>query len=152
MSPVFAQKAATRAADVGLLVLRLGAFALILKYHTLPKLQHFDSDMSTFPDPLGMGHAASFVMAVLSEGGCSALVALGVATRLNALPVIFTMTMVLVLAARGFEGADVQLALLYALPYVAIALLGPGRYSVDARLGRLYEALLRRLPLGQRSQ
>ena len=151
MSPASVQKAAARAADIGRLVLRLGAFAMILTYHVRPKLLHFDSEMSGFPDPLGIGHPASFIMALLSEGGCSVLVALGIAARLSALPIIFTMAMVVMLGARGFEGADVQLALLYALPYVSIALLGPGPYSVDARLGRLYKAPLRRLPLGPRS-
>jgi len=151
MSPASVQKAAARAADIGRLVLRLGAFAMILIYHVRPKLLHFDSEMSGFPDPLGIGHPASFIMALLSEGGCSVLVALGIAARLSALPIIFTMAMVVMLGARGFEGADVQLALLYALPYVSIALLGPGPYSVDARLGRLYKAPLRRLPLGPRS-
>jgi putative oxidoreductase len=129
----------------------LGAFAMILTYHVRPKLLHFDSEMGGFPDPLGIGHPASFSMALLSEGGCSVLVALGIAARLSALPIVFTMAMVVMLGARGFEGADVQLALLYALPYVSIALLGPGPYSVDARLARLYEALLRRLPLSPRS-
>jgi len=148
VSPAFAEKLATRAAQVGLLVLRLGAFGMILSYHVRPKLLHFDAEMSSFPDPLGVGHAASFLLALVSEGGCAALVAIGVAARAASLPVVFTMAMVLVLGARGFEGADVQLALLYALPYVTIALLGPGPYSVDARLAGRYEALLGRLPFG----
>jgi putative oxidoreductase len=152
MSPESVERAAARAADIGRLVLRLGAFAMLLTYHVRPKLAHFDAEMSGFPDPLGIGHPASFIMALLSEGGCSVLVALGIAARLTALPVVFTMSMVLMLSARGFEGADVQSALLYALPYVSIALLGPGPYSVDARLGRFYDALFRRLPLSTRSE
>jgi putative oxidoreductase len=148
MSPAFTEKLATRATHVGLLALRLGAFAMILAYHVRPKVLHFDAEMSAFPDPLGVGHQESFLLALASEGGCAALVAIGVAARAASLPVVFTMAMVLVLGARGFEGADVQLALLYAFPYVTIALLGPGRYSVDARLAARYQALLGRLPFG----
>jgi putative oxidoreductase len=135
----------TKAADVGLLVLRVAAFSLILAYHVRPKLQHFDAEMADFPDPLGVGHQASFLLALISEGGCSALACLGLLTRLMSLPVVFTMGMVLMLGARGFAGADVQLALLYALPYLTLALLGPGAYSLDARLSSRYEAMLGRL-------
>ncbi|WAS90683.1 hypothetical protein [Nannocystis punicea] len=55
------------------------------------------------------------------------------------------MLMVLTMAARGFEGADVQAALLYALPYAALALTGPGRHSLDHRLRPRYRRLLARL-------
>jgi putative oxidoreductase len=108
-----------------------------------PKLLHFDAEMAEFPDPLGVGHKASFLLALLSEGGCAAAACLGILTRLVSIPVVFTMTMVLVLGAQGFAGADVQLALLYALPYVALVLLGPGAYSLDARLSSRYDAVVR---------
>jgi putative oxidoreductase len=134
-----------RAADAGLLLLRLGAFALIVAFHVRPKLAHFDEEMRQFPDPLGIGHAASFVLALLSEGGCALLIAAGVGTRAATLPIVFTMATVLVLRARGFEGADVQSALLYALPYAALALLGPGAWSIDARLSSRYEDIGRRI-------
>jgi putative oxidoreductase len=128
-----------RATDAGLLLLRIGAFAMIAAFHVRPKLAHFDDELQKFPDPLGIGHAASFVLALLSEGGCALLVAAGIGTRAAALPIVFTMAMVLVLGARGFEGADVQSALLYALPYAALALLGPGAWSIDALLSSRYE-------------
>jgi putative oxidoreductase len=126
----------TRGADLGLLALRVGTALLVWRFHVLRKLADLGSELQSFPDPLGIGHAPSLVMALAAEGGCSLLVAIGFATRLMSLPVVFTMLMVLFLAARGFEGADLQSALLYALPYVAIALAGPGYYSLDHRLAR----------------
>jgi putative oxidoreductase len=134
-----------RAADLGLLVLRLGAFLMIATYHVRPKLAHFADEAANFPDPLGLGHSPSFLLALVSEGGCAMLVAIGIATRAAALPIVFTMAMVLLLAARGFAGADVQAALLYALPYAGLALLGPGTYSVDAKLARVYASMWERL-------
>lgn len=110
-----------------------------------PKLVHFDDELQHFPDPIGIGHAPSFLLALLSEGACSVLVALGLATRFAAVPIVFTMIMVLSLALRGFEGADVQAALLYALPYCALGLLGPGRYSLDHLFRHRYTALFERL-------
>ncbi|MDI1479244.1 DoxX family protein [Polyangium sp. y55x31] len=134
-----------RSLDLGLLLLRVGAAALIWTFHMARKLADFSHELREFPDPLGVGHAASFVMALGSEGLCSILVALGLATRLSSLPIVFTMMMVLVLGARGFEGADVQSALLYALPYVALVLTGPGRWSLDHRLQGRWDRLVARL-------
>jgi len=128
------------ARDLGLLALRLGAGALIWNYHMRPKLAHFDLELAHFPDPMGVGHAASFILALLSEGACSIFVAVGLLTRLASLPIVFTMVVVLFLAAGGLEGADVQAALLYALPYTVIILTGPGRWSLDHRLAPWYAA------------
>ncbi|MDI1428664.1 DoxX family protein [Polyangium sorediatum] len=143
MSPMAALRA--RSLDLGLLVLRVGSAALIWTFHMVRKLADFDHELRAFPDPLGVGHAASFVMALGAEGVCSLLVALGLATRLSSLPIVFTMMMVLVLGARGFEGADVQSAILYALPYVVLVLTGPGRWSLDHRLRDRWDHLGARL-------
>lgn len=128
-----------RSLDVGLLILRLGSLAMIAAYHVRPKLLHFREELATFPDPLGLGHAPSFILALLSEGICSVMVAAGLLTRLSCLPILFTMGMVLVLGARGFAGADTQAALLYALPYLTLVFTGPGSHSLDSRLQGFYE-------------
>ena len=60
------------------------------------------------------------------------------------------MTMVLVLGARGFEGADVQSALLYALPYAVLTLTGPGRWSVDHLLRARWATVVDRLGFAAR--
>lgn len=132
----------SRALDIGLLLLRIGAATLIWTFHMMRKLVDIPHELREFPDPLGLGHAASFVLALGSEGLCSLLVAMGIATRLSSLPIVFTMLMVLVMGARGFEGADVQSALLYALPYLALVLLGPGRFSLDHRLRNHWDRLV----------
>jgi putative oxidoreductase len=131
--------------DAGLLVLRIGAAAMIWTFHMRPKLAHFDQELASFPDPMGVGHTASFVLALVSEGLCSLVVASGFLTRLASLPIVFTMAMVLLLAGRGVEGADAQSALLYALPYLVLVLSGPGRWSIDHLLLPRYEALWGRL-------
>lgn len=134
--------------DHGLLLLRVGLAVLVWTFHMGRKLADVPTELREFPDPLGIGHATSFLLALGSEGLCSILVALGLATRFASLSVAFTMAMVLVLAARGFEGADVQSALLYALPYTALVLTGAGRWLLDyvfgARYARAWARLTRR--------
>lgn len=138
----------TRLLDYGLLFLRIGAAVFIWTFHMSRKLGNIPKELHEFPDPLGIGHAPSFVMAVGAEGLCSILVAIGIATRIVSIPIVLTMMMVLVLGARGFEGADVQSALLYALPYLTLILTGPGRWSFDhglwPRLRPVLERYMRR--------
>jgi putative oxidoreductase len=110
-----------------------------------PKLAHFEHELVAFPDPMGIGHQVSFAVALLSAGACSLVVGIGIFARLASMPIIYTMMMVLLMAARGFEGADVQSALLYALPYTVIVLTGPGRWSLDHRLASWYAARWTRL-------
>lgn len=129
-------------ADLGLLLLRVGGAALLWHYHVLRKLGSFEEELLHFPDPIGLGSDVALILALISEGLCSLLVALGLLTRLASLPIVLSMVMVLRLAVGGFEGADVQGAYLYGLPYLAIVALGPGRLSLDARLARFYERRL----------
>ena len=57
------------------------------------------------------------------------------------------MLMVLVLASLGDEGADVQSALLYGLPYTVLVCTGPGRWSLDYLLRARYQRMLDRATL-----
>ncbi|UJR83044.1 DoxX family protein [Sandaracinus amylolyticus] len=134
-----------RAIDVALLLHRVGSAALLWAFHMRPKLERFEEELSTFPDPFGIGHPASFVLALLSEGLCSVAVAIGLVTRVSAAAIVLTMGTVLMLAARGLEGADVQAALLYALLYLLPIVAGPGHLSLDHRLRHRYGAIRRRV-------
>jgi putative oxidoreductase len=131
-----------RLADLGLLFLRVGGAALLWNYHVLRKLESFEEELVHFPDPIGLGSDVALILALISEGLCSLLVALGLLTRVASLPIVLSMVMVLRLALVGFEGADVQGAYLYGLPYLALVALGPGRFSLDARLAPFYERRL----------
>ena len=62
---------------IGLLVLRLGAAALILVGHGQFKIINYDKMKEGFPDPLGIGNQMSLNLAIFAEVGCAALVMLG---------------------------------------------------------------------------
>ena len=129
--PRLSAHAALIGRDAGLLLLRLAGFGLLWTFHLERKLANLSDELASFPDPLGMGHGPSLVLAILSEGGCSLLVALGLATRLTCLPIVFSMLVVVALASSGFDAADLQAALLYSAIYIALAFLGAGRISLD---------------------
>ncbi|NUN13235.1 MAG: DoxX family protein [Myxococcales bacterium] len=121
------------ATDVGLLLLRVGSAATMLAVHGLAKVNNFSSLSTKFPDPLTIGSKASLLLAIGSEVICSALVILGLGTRIAAIPLWITMMVAAFLVHARDPFQKKELALLYALVFLVIALLGPGRYSLDQR-------------------
>jgi putative oxidoreductase len=78
-------------ANLWLLILRLSAGGFMLT-HGYPKLTRlFDGGEIKFGDPIGIGPAASLVLAVFAEFLCAILVGLGLFTRLSSIPLIITM-------------------------------------------------------------
>jgi putative oxidoreductase len=72
------------------------------------------------------------VAAALAESAGAVLLAAGLAARLGAFFVVFTMSVAILSHLRA--GQVPELALLYFAPALAVVLIGPGRYSLDALL------------------
>ncbi|MBT9189366.1 DoxX family protein [Zobellia russellii] len=117
--------------DIGLALLRIAASAM-MAVHGYGKLQMLINGVE-FGDPIGMGSTPSLFLAVLAELVCPILIIFGFKTRWAAIPTAITMAV----AAFIVHGADPfqkkELALIYFVIFVAITLLGPGKYSVDKR-------------------
>lgn len=130
--------------DVGLLVLRISIGLMMLLGHGLPKLMEFSEKAGSFPDPLGVGSTLSLTLAIVGEVGGSILLVLGLGTRVGAVPFLVTM-MVAVLVIHGDDPwARKELALLYAVPALALLLAGPGRFSFDRWIAQRAAAKARR--------
>src|SRR5262245_44204266 len=123
-----------RAASFGLLLLRLGAGVMMIYGHGWEKLLGFAEKSGGFPDPLGIGHTASLAGTVGAEVFCAALVAIGLATRLAALPLVFTMAIAGFVINAGAPWSDKELAVIYLVPFAALVFTGPGMYSFDAKI------------------
>ena len=115
---------------VGLLVLRL-SFGCFMLTHGWEKFSTFSEKADVFPDPLGMGSQLSLISAIGSELGCSILLILGLATRVAAVPLAFTMFIALFMVHGGDPWKKQELAACYLAVYVSIFLLGPGKLSLD---------------------
>jgi putative oxidoreductase len=120
------------ASDVGLLFLRLGTGGFMLFGHGAKKLSRYAELSETFSDPLGVGSATSLALAVFAEVFCSILVMAGAATRAAVIPLVITMLVAALIIHDHDPWAKKEFALLYAIPFVALALTGAGRFSVDA--------------------
>ncbi len=124
------------AKDLAPLVLRVGFGVMMLVLHGWPKLLNYAEKASTFPDPLGAGHIASFWLVIFAEVFCSIAVIFGLFTRLAAIPLAFNMLVAVIMIHGSADLAGKESALVYALAFIAILFLGPGRISLDYMLRR----------------
>lgn len=138
MPKLFEAGPRTHSTSLGLLLLRLAAGGM-MAVHGIQKLAKFGELKDGFPDPLGIGHLPSLVSAVGAELGCSLLVIVGLATRLVAIPVVFTMAVAAFLVHGGDPWAKKELAVLYGLVSLALVFTGAGRYSLDGRRPRQHD-------------
>ncbi len=127
-------KTRERLLDLGLLSLRVSAGLLMAIGHGYPKLMSWSTKSESFPDPLGVGSPLSLALAIFGELGCSLLVALGLATRLSAVPVVVTMLVAAFIVHGDDPFRKQEFALVYAIPFITLILTGPGRFSLDAKL------------------
>ena len=118
--------------NLGLLLLRMG-FGIMMLTHGIPKLLKMLSGDFSFGDPIGVGETATLILAVLCEVFFPILVIIGFKTRLSAIPVIITMAVAAFVVHAADPFGIKEKAILYLIGFIAIALLGAGKYSVDKK-------------------
>lgn len=124
------------ATDWASLILRL-SLGLLMLNHGYPKLmKFFKGEEIHFADPVFIGETATLAFAVFAEFFCSALIAIGLWTRLALIPLMATMIVAVGIIHINDPMDKKEHALLYLLPYLALFLLGSGRFSVDAFLSK----------------
>lgn len=85
-----------------------------------------------FMDFLGLGTTLSLILTIFGELVAPAFILAGLKTRWMAAPAAFTMLVAAFVAHGSDPLADKEHALLYAFAFLAVFLLGPGRWSVDS--------------------
>lgn len=123
-------------ADLGLLVLRLTAGCFMAGHGWGKAVRLFHGD-TQFADPIGIGQLPSLILVTFAELLCALAVAAGLWTRLAAIPVVIAMAVAGFVALAHKPFGDRELALLYCGAFLAIALLGGGRYSLEAVWAKL---------------
>lgn len=122
--------------SAGLLLLRAAALSLFLR-HGVEKLTGYSKMVQHFPDPIHIGAHAGLAFALLSDGICSLLVLIGLATRPAAAVIVTNLltAFIFVHHAAYFSDSHVELVVVYIIIFATFIVTGPGRFSVDSRLG-----------------
>lgn len=118
--------------NIALLLLRIGFGGMMLT-HGVPKLQKIFSGDFSFGDPIGIGATASLILAVSGEVLFPILVIIGFKTRLSSIPVIITMAVAIFVVHAADPLGTKEKAILFLIGFIAIALLGAGKYSFDKK-------------------
>ena len=125
--------------DIALLLLRLFCLYMLMN-HGWGKFEKLmaGGDIK-FMNFLGLGMTTSLALVVFSEVLCSALVALGVFTRLALIPLIITMIVAIFYKHMYMDGDSIwgpELGMAYLVIFITIYAFGPGKYSIDAVLSK----------------
>ena len=120
------------ATSLGLLILRVSVGLMMAFSHGLGKVQKYmNTDDVQFLDPIGLGASTSLLLAGGTELVMSLLLVVGLMTRLACVPLIFTMIVAVFIVHSGDPFSKMEFGLLYLFPYIAIFLMGPGKFSLD---------------------
>ena len=121
--------------NLGVFVLRLFGLLLLLN-HGIGKITHFSNLEYSFYDLLNIGHRWSLVLCIFAEVFCAGLLALGLFSRAAALVLVINFSVASFMAMKGQALANRESALMYLGVFVALLLMGPGKYSVDGAMGK----------------
>jgi len=142
-----------RSTSTGLLILRLGVGGFMAS-HGVGKLRLLlAGSFDVLGDPIGLGPVPSLVLVTMSELLCALLVVVGLGTRFAAVPVVFSMGVAAFVAHANdplsaetaalafFAGTSKtwfskEPALLFLIPFLALAFTGAGALSVDEWIRR----------------
>lgn len=120
--------------DNPLLWLRISTAAILFAKHGYEKLFTFDHMYSIFPDPIGIGKLPSLLFALLADGVCSILIALGLFTRIASLIIIINLAVAFFIVQKMPTNDHGEMIGLFFATHVFLLMTGPGKKSLDYRL------------------
>ncbi|PUZ27241.1 putative oxidoreductase [Chitinophaga costaii] len=137
MSKFFSSKLAPNSVNTGLLIIRV-VFGIMLCVHGWQKLANFSDMAPKFYDPLHVSPTVSLALTVFAEFFCSALVVIGLFTRLSAVPVVFLMAVITYVVNRheALTAPGHEMGILFLAAFLGILFAGGGRFSVDGLIRR----------------
>jgi putative oxidoreductase len=120
-------------------ILRIGAGSLMILNHGLMKMNHFSQMSNGFINPFHIGSSTTLSLVIFAEVFCSALIILGLFTRLACIPLIFEMAFTFIKVhhlsyAAGQAGGELDL--LFLTCFLTLLFTGPGRASMDKLIGK----------------
>ena len=122
--------------NIASLIIRLGFSGMMLT-HGWGKFNRLLAGETSFADPLGIGETPTFLLAVLSEFIAPIFIITGLKTRFAAFFPTATMFIAAFVVHAEDPWGQQEFPLLFMVGFLAIFLIGPGKYSLDWRLKKL---------------
>lgn len=122
--------------NILVLLLRIAIAAMMIT-HGWPKfLKLLEGGEIKFGDPIGLGPVFSLILVVGAEFFCSIFIAIGLGTRLAAIPLGITMFVAAFISHGPDPFRQKEMAILYLLFYITLLVIGSRKYSIDYLLSR----------------
>jgi len=118
--------------DLGILILRIGLGSSMLRHGVSKVAKIIEGDLS-FADPIWLGEVPSLFLATFAEFACSVLIIIGYKTKLASIPLSVTMAVAAFITHHNDPWESKEMAFIYLTGFVAIGLLGAGKYSLDKK-------------------
>ena len=134
---LFREPEASSTKSIVLLLARV-IFGLLFLSHGIAKWQNFMGASDLFPDPLGLGGTLSMWLVLFAEIVCSIGFIIGALYRLCLIPMIFTMCVAFFVIHANDPLAVKEPSLMYLTIFALLYITGPGKYSIDGILKRIY--------------
>ncbi|ENA0609875.1 DoxX family protein [Enterobacter bugandensis] len=119
--------------DLGLFFLRLTGCLLMLYVHGLPKVFHFNEELTRIEDPFGFGPYMSLIPAIFAEVICPLFIIAGVYARLACLPIIAVLLVAMLAVHPDWSIAEGQFGWLLLIVFTTLALTGPGQWRLQRK-------------------
>jgi putative oxidoreductase len=122
--------------NVGVFVLRVTTGLMMFINHGIGKLTNFNVMQTTFPDPLHIGHRWSLVLSILAEVFGSLLLVIGLFSRIAALLLVVDLAVALIFVHWEQPVKNFEIVIVFLSAFFFQLLAGPGKYSMDAMVGK----------------
>ena len=142
----FAVNSSWRVNDIALLLFRVMLAASLFVRHGWEKLSGFSQMAQHFPNPLHIGVVPSLAYATFTDGICSLLIVLGLATRAVGFFVVVNLAVVFFMVHHAlslpggppgmpllFLRDHVELVVVYLAGFLMLTIAGPGNISLDRK-------------------
>lgn len=117
-------------------ILRTTLGVLMFFNHGYSKILNFSEQSQIFPDPFHIGHRWSLILSLFAESIASLLLVLGLFSRIAAFILVVNFSVIVFMVNRAQPIKQIELPIIFLAGFVAVLLVGPGKYSIDGMSGK----------------
>ena len=115
---------------IGLLILRIGVSGSLMT-HGYGKLMNYESLSTKFMGHMFLSSEFTLSLVIFAELFCAFFVLIGFGTRIFSIPVMYNFIIAITVAHAGDPFGKMEKAVLFFTVFIALFIIGPGKYSVD---------------------